>query len=146
MIDGFIVYNNNGLVNSGATTGRPSTPWRPALGAWACEAGVDVSRSVSEEPEYLEPAGVDAWGGCSCCLCCCWARRGWVLERLISTLWDLLFGPGIITRRYPASFGLWHYRQEEWYAQLLWPIFKSRKAGSELARGGPMVGTRPIYN
>jgi sterol desaturase/sphingolipid hydroxylase (fatty acid hydroxylase superfamily) len=92
----------------------------------------------------------------------------WVLERLISTpathhahhadtdgdgvghykgnfgnmffLWDVLFGTGIITRKYPASFGIRHYRQEEWYAQFLWPIFKSRKAGSELARGGPEVG------
>lgn len=95
----------------------------------------------------------------------------WVLERLISTpathhahhadsdddgighykgnfgnmffLWDVLFGTGIITRQYPASFGLQHYKQEEWYAQFLWPIFKSRKPGSELARGGPMVGDEP---
>ena len=95
----------------------------------------------------------------------------WVLERLISTpathhahhadsdddgighykgnfgnmffLWDVLFGTGIITRRYPASFGLRHYKQEEWYAQFLWPIFKSAKEGSEVARGGPMVGDEP---
>lgn len=92
----------------------------------------------------------------------------WVLERLISTpathhahhadsnddgvghykgnfgnmffLWDVLFGTGIITRRYPARYGLAHYQEEEWYAQFLWPIFKSKIAGSELARGGPMVG------
>jgi len=92
----------------------------------------------------------------------------WVLERLISTpathhahhadtdgdgvghykgnfgnmffLWDVLFGTGIITRRYPASFGIRHYMAEEWYAQFLWPIFKSRRAGSELAQGGPVVG------
>lgn len=92
----------------------------------------------------------------------------WVLERLISTpathhahhadsdgdgvghykgnfgnmffLWDVLFGTGIITRKYPSGFGIRHYQQEEWYAQFLWPIFKSRKAGSELARGGPIVG------
>ena len=92
----------------------------------------------------------------------------WVLERLISTpathhahhadsnddgvghykgnfgnmffLWDVIFGTGIITRRYPSGFGIKHYQQEEWYAQFLWPIFKSRKVGSELARGGPMVG------
>jgi len=95
----------------------------------------------------------------------------WVLERLISTpathhahhadtdgdgvghykgnfgnmffLWDVLFGTGIITRRYPASFGIRHYMSEEWYAQFLWPIFKSRKAGSELAAGGPIVGDAP---
>lgn len=92
----------------------------------------------------------------------------WVLERLISTpathhahhadsnddgvghykgnfgnmffLWDVIFGTGIITRQYPSGYGLAHYKEEEWYAQFLWPIFKSRKAGSELARGGPMVG------
>jgi hypothetical protein len=58
-------------------------------------------------------------------------------------LWDVLFGTGIITRRYPTSFGIRHYQQEEWYAQFLWPIFKSRKVGSELAHGGPMVGDAP---
>ena len=55
-------------------------------------------------------------------------------------LWDVIFGTGIITRRYPSGFGIKHYKQEEWYAQFLWPIFKSRKLGSELAPGGPMVG------
>jgi len=92
----------------------------------------------------------------------------WVLERLISTpathhahhadtaddgvgnykgnfgnmffLWDVIFGTGIITRQYPQSYGIKHYKQEEWYAQFLWPIFKSKKAGSELAANGPMVG------
>ena len=96
---------------------------------------------------------------------------GWVLERLISTpathhahhadtdgdgvghykgnfgnmffLWDVLFGTGIITRRYPSGYGIKHYQQEEWYAQFLWPIFKSRKVGSELAADGPMVGDFP---
>jgi sterol desaturase/sphingolipid hydroxylase (fatty acid hydroxylase superfamily) len=93
---------------------------------------------------------------------------GWVLERLISTpathyahhadtnddgignykgnfgnmffVWDLIFGTGIITRKYPTSFGIKHYQEEEWYAQFLWPIFKSKKEGSELAANGPMVG------
>jgi sterol desaturase/sphingolipid hydroxylase (fatty acid hydroxylase superfamily) len=93
---------------------------------------------------------------------------GWVLERLISTpathyahhadttddgighykgnfgnmffIWDIIFGTGIITRKYPTSFGIKHYKEEEWYAQFLWPIFKSKKEGSELAAGGPMVG------
>jgi len=92
----------------------------------------------------------------------------WILERLISTpathhahhadtaddgvgnykgnfgnmffIWDVIFGTGIITRKYPQSFGIKHYRQEEWYAQFIWPIFKSKKAGSELALHGPMVG------
>lgn len=93
---------------------------------------------------------------------------GWVFERLISTpathhahhadsyddgvgnykgnfgnmffIWDVIFGTGIITRKYPKTFGLKHYKQEEWYAQFLWPFFKSRKEGSELAADGPMVG------
>jgi sterol desaturase/sphingolipid hydroxylase (fatty acid hydroxylase superfamily) len=93
---------------------------------------------------------------------------GWVLERLISTpathhahhadsnddgvgyykgnfgnmffLWDVIFKTGIITRKYPTSYGIKHYQQEEWYAQFLWPIFKSKKEGSELAPNGPEVG------
>ncbi|NIG57115.1 sterol desaturase family protein [Chitinophaga sp. Cy-1792] len=93
---------------------------------------------------------------------------GWVMERLISTpathhahhadttddgvghykgnfgnmffIWDLIFGTGIITRQYPKSYGLKHYKEEEWYAQLLWPIFKSKKEGSELSAEGPVVG------
>jgi sterol desaturase/sphingolipid hydroxylase (fatty acid hydroxylase superfamily) len=93
---------------------------------------------------------------------------GWVLERLISTpathhahhadsnedgighykgnfgnmffLWDVIFKTGIITRQYPKAYGLKHYKQEEWYAQFLWPIFKSKKEGSELAANGPEVG------
>lgn len=93
---------------------------------------------------------------------------GWVLERFISTpathyahhadttddgvgyykgnfgnmffIWDMIFGTGIITRRYPTSFGIKHYKEEEWYAQLIWPILKSKKEGSELSAAGPMVG------
>lgn len=92
----------------------------------------------------------------------------WVLERFISTpathhahhadtfddgvgyykgnfgnmffLWDVLFKTGIITRKYPTSYGIKFYKQEEWYAQFLWSIFKSKKSGSELALGGPEVG------
>ncbi len=92
----------------------------------------------------------------------------WVLERVISTpathqshhadttddgignykgnfgnmffLWDMMFKTGIITRKYPTSFGIKFYKQEEWYAQFLWPIFKSKKAGSELSANGPEVG------
>ncbi|MCW3119091.1 MAG: fatty acid hydroxylase [Chitinophagaceae bacterium] len=91
----------------------------------------------------------------------------WVLERLISTpathhahhadtnedgvghykgnfgnmffIWDIIFGTGIITRKYPASYGYKEYKQEEWYAQFLWPIFKSKKEGSELSANGPVV-------
>lgn len=92
----------------------------------------------------------------------------WVLERLVSTpathqahhadtsgdgvghykgnfgnmffIWDVIFGTGVITRRYPQSFGIKHYKQEEWYVQFLWPFLKSKKPGSELAPGGPEVG------
>ncbi|HEY9048059.1 MAG TPA: sterol desaturase family protein [Ohtaekwangia sp.] len=96
----------------------------------------------------------------------------WVLERLISTpathhahhadsnddgvghykgnfgnmffLWDIIFGTGIITRKYPSGYGLKHYQEEEWYAQFMWPIFKSKKEGSELSANGPMVQDDPI--
>lgn len=92
----------------------------------------------------------------------------WVLERLISTpathqahhadttddgvgyykgnfgnmffIWDIIFDTGIITRRYPETFGTKQYKQEEWYAQFAWPLFKSKKEGSELSKNGPMVG------
>ena len=91
----------------------------------------------------------------------------WVVERLISTpathhahhadtatdgigfykgnfgnmffLWDVLFGTGLISRQYPRSYGISHYEGDEWYAQFLWPIFKSSIPGSELASRGPVV-------
>jgi hypothetical protein len=91
----------------------------------------------------------------------------WVLERTISTpathhahhantiddgvgyykgnfgnmffLWDVIFGTAHISRQYPASYGISHYEGDPWYAQLMWPIFKSNVPGSELAAGGPMV-------
>lgn len=98
----------------------------------------------------------------------------WILERFISTpathhahhaasnddgighykgnfgnmffVWDMIFGTGIITRKYPSAYGVQHYQQEEWYAQFMWPIFKSRKEGSELAPNGPMVKEDAIIN
>jgi sterol desaturase/sphingolipid hydroxylase (fatty acid hydroxylase superfamily) len=91
----------------------------------------------------------------------------WVLERTISTpathhahhaattddgigyykgnfgnmffLWDIIFGTALITRKYPKAYGISHYEGDQWYAQLLWPIFKSKVAGSELAKDGPVV-------
>jgi sterol desaturase/sphingolipid hydroxylase (fatty acid hydroxylase superfamily) len=91
----------------------------------------------------------------------------WVLERVISTpathhahhaattddgvgyykgnfgnmffLWDVIFGTALISRKYPAAYGISHYQGDQWYAQLLWPVFKSKVPGSELASGGPMV-------
>lgn len=91
----------------------------------------------------------------------------WVLERTISTpathhahhasstddgigyykgnfgnmffLWDVIFGTAHISRQYPKAYGISHYQGDPWYAQLLWPIFKSDVPGSELAADGPMV-------
>jgi sterol desaturase/sphingolipid hydroxylase (fatty acid hydroxylase superfamily) len=91
----------------------------------------------------------------------------WVLERLISTpathhahhaattddgvgyykgnfgnmffLWDVIFGTAHISRQYPKAFGISHYESDPWYAQVLWPVFKSNIPGSELAAGGPDV-------
>lgn len=91
----------------------------------------------------------------------------WILERTISTpathhahhadstddgvghykgnfgnmffLWDIIFGTALITRQYPVAYGIKNYKGEEWYAQLLWPIFKSKKEGSELSANGPEV-------
>lgn len=96
----------------------------------------------------------------------------WIMERLISTpathhahhadttddgigyykgnfgnmffLWDIIFGTGIITRKYPSGYGIRHYQQEEWYAQFLWPVFKSQKSGSELAADGPVVSEEVV--
>ena len=93
----------------------------------------------------------------------------WVVERVISTpathhahhasstddgvgyykgnfgnmffLWDVTFGTGHISREYPREFGISHYEGDPWYAQLLWPVFKSNIPGSELAADGPVVRT-----
>lgn len=59
-------------------------------------------------------------------------------------IWDIIFGTAKITRQYPKSYGIKHYKEEEWYAQFLWPIFKSKKEGSELAANGPVVGDTEI--
>jgi sterol desaturase/sphingolipid hydroxylase (fatty acid hydroxylase superfamily) len=91
----------------------------------------------------------------------------WVLERLISTpathhahhaastddgigyykgnfgnmffIWDVIFGTAHISRQYPRAYGISHYERDPWYAQFLWPVFKSNVAGSELAANGPVV-------
>lgn len=54
-------------------------------------------------------------------------------------LWDVIFGTAHISRKYPKAYGISHYEGDPWYAQMLWPIFKSNIAGSELAPGGPVV-------
>jgi sterol desaturase/sphingolipid hydroxylase (fatty acid hydroxylase superfamily) len=56
-------------------------------------------------------------------------------------LWDAIFDTALISRQYPKAYGVSHYEGDEWYAQLLWPIFKSSIPGSELAADGPMVRT-----
>ena len=91
----------------------------------------------------------------------------WVLERVISTpathhahhaataddgigyykgnfgnmffLWDVIFGTALISRQYPKAYGISHYEGDPWYAQFLWPVFKSNVVGSELAADGPAV-------
>lgn len=96
----------------------------------------------------------------------------WVLERLISTpathhahhassaddgigyykgnfgnmffLWDVIFGTAHISRQYPNAYGISHYDRDPWYAQFLWPVFKSNVAGSELATDGPVVRTDDV--
>jgi len=54
-------------------------------------------------------------------------------------LWDVIFGTAHISRQYPKSFGISHYEEDPWYAQVLWPVFKSNVKGSELAPDGPIV-------
>ncbi|QTE39787.1 sterol desaturase family protein [Mucilaginibacter gossypii] len=53
--------------------------------------------------------------------------------------WDVIFGTAHISRQYPKAYGISHYGGDQWYAQLAWPIFKSKVEGSELAADGPMV-------
>lgn len=52
-------------------------------------------------------------------------------------LWDVLFGTARITRRYPPAYGLKDDRRhgtEAWYTQLLFPLFRSRRAETVLGR------------
>lgn len=49
-------------------------------------------------------------------------------------LWDVIFGTAKITRRYPEEYGIEEYPEDPWYAQVLYPIFKSNKEGSDLAK------------
>ncbi|UOE46679.1 sterol desaturase family protein [Mucilaginibacter sp. SMC90] len=53
--------------------------------------------------------------------------------------WDIIFGTAHISRQYPKAYGISHYEGDQWYAQLAWPIFKSKVPGSELAADGPMI-------
>ena len=49
--------------------------------------------------------------------------------------WDVLFGTARITRRYPPAYGLKDDRRhgpERWYAQFLYPLFRSKRAETVL--------------
>jgi sterol desaturase/sphingolipid hydroxylase (fatty acid hydroxylase superfamily) len=53
-------------------------------------------------------------------------------------LWDVLFGTAHITRRYPPAFGLADDRAhgpERWPVQLVYPLRRSRRAGTVLGSG-----------
>lgn len=50
-------------------------------------------------------------------------------------LWDVLFGTARITRQYPPAYGLKDDRRhgsEKWFTQLLFPVFRSRRAETVL--------------
>ena len=52
-------------------------------------------------------------------------------------LWDVIFGTARITRKYPPAYGLKDDRRhgsEKWYAQLLFPVFRSRRSETVLGR------------
>jgi sterol desaturase/sphingolipid hydroxylase (fatty acid hydroxylase superfamily) len=56
--------------------------------------------------------------------------------------WDVLFGTALITRHYPPRVGLIddvEYGQERWWIQLLYPLFKSRRAQSALSKGPVII-------
>ncbi|WP_394778728.1 sterol desaturase family protein [Undibacterium sp.] len=52
-------------------------------------------------------------------------------------LWDMLFGTALITRRYPETVGLQDdvtYGKENWFTEVFFPIFKSRRSHSALGK------------
>ena len=54
-------------------------------------------------------------------------------------LWDIIFKTAHISRQYPKEYRISHYEGDQWYAQIFWPILKSKVPGSELAARGPVV-------
>lgn len=51
--------------------------------------------------------------------------------------WDVLFGTARITRQYPTGFGLRddvENGKEQWFIELFFPVFRSRRAHSALGR------------
>ncbi|HRG17095.1 MAG TPA: sterol desaturase family protein [Pseudomonadota bacterium] len=58
-------------------------------------------------------------------------------------LWDVLFGTARITRRYPPRVGLADdvaHGPERWWVQLFYPLLKSKRTNSALAREPTIVG------
>lgn len=49
--------------------------------------------------------------------------------------WDLMFGTAIISRKYPAEFGIPNDPGDSWMAHLYYPFIKSKKEGSEISKG-----------
>ncbi|MEO8000606.1 MAG: sterol desaturase family protein [Arenimonas sp.] len=52
-------------------------------------------------------------------------------------IWDVIFRTALITRHYPPVFGLRDdvdHGQERWWIQLLYPVFKSKRAQSALSK------------
>ena len=57
--------------------------------------------------------------------------------------WDVLFGTALITRRYPLRVGLKDdadFGPERWWVQWLYPLVKSRREHSALAKEATIVG------
>jgi len=50
-------------------------------------------------------------------------------------IWDLMFGTALLTRQYPAEYGLDNDPGDSWYAHLYYPFIKSKKEGSEISKG-----------
>lgn len=56
--------------------------------------------------------------------------------------WDVLFGTARITRRYPPRVGLKDdidHGAERWWVQLLYPVFKSKRERSALAKSATII-------
>lgn len=59
-------------------------------------------------------------------------------------LWDIIFGSALITRKYPAEFGLQEDRDlgtEKWYVQIFYPIFRSKRGGKKAKSKSPVLSS-----
>ena len=50
------------------------------------------------------------------------------------SIWDQLFGTATFTRQFPTEFGLQTDPKDSWSSHLFYPLIKSKKAGSEIAK------------